>query len=66
MAYRVKWLGGNLTDCEITRQTQPEFYHLYQSAVLLCLQQQGVLDEEQLQWCLERLGYRGEDCSPDR
>lgn len=65
MAYRVKWLGGNLTNCEITRQTLPEFYHLYQSAVLLCLQEQGVLDENQAQWCLEQLGHRQEDCFPD-
>ena len=66
MAYRVKWLGGNLTELEITRQTQPEFYHLYQSAVLLCLREQDVLDENQVQWCLEQLGDSWEVFSKDQ
>ena len=66
MAYRIKWLGGDPADLEINRQTQPEFYRLYQRAVLLCLQEQGVLDEAQVRWCLDRLGQRGEDSFQDQ
>ena len=45
----------------VSRQTAPEFYRLYQQAVLLSLEEQGVLNRRQLENCLERLGRKGTD-----
>lgn len=46
---------------EVSRQTTPEFYRLYQQSVLLALEEQGVLDRQQLEDCLERLGRERDD-----
>lgn len=58
--YQVRFLEGE-SETAVTRQSQPEFYRLYQQSVLLCLQEQGVLDEAQAQWCLERLEQQWEN-----
>lgn len=39
----------------IEKKATPEFYLLYQQSVLLALKEQGVLDEFQLQRCMEGL-----------
>lgn len=46
---------------QVSRQTTPEFYRLYQQAVLLALEEQGVLTRRQLEDCLERLGREWAD-----
>lgn len=58
--YQVRFLEGE-SETAVTRHSQPEFYRLYQQSVLLCLQEQGVLDEAQAQWCLERLEQQWEN-----
>lgn len=40
---------------EITPQTAPEFWALYQQSVLLALKEQQILNEVQLQYCMDRL-----------
>ena len=46
-------------DLVVRPNTAPDFYRLLQKAVLLALKEQGVLDEDQLLDCLDRLGLEG-------
>lgn len=46
---------------QVSRQTTPEFYRLYQQSVLMALEEQGVLNRRQLEDCLERLGREWAD-----
>lgn len=52
--YQVRFLDEN-PETEVNSRDTPEFYRLYQQAVLLCLREQGVLTQEQFSWCVERL-----------
>ena len=47
----------------ISKTSAPEFYRLYQQSVLLALKEQGVLNDIQLQYCLDILDHRHEKCS---
>ncbi len=39
----------------VSKTTAPEFYLLYQQSVLLSLKEQGVLNEVQVQLCMDAL-----------
>lgn len=39
----------------VSKTATPEFYRLYQQSLLLALKEQGVINEAQVQYCLDRL-----------
>ncbi len=41
----------------VSQTATPEFYRLYQQSVLLALKEQGVLNEVQVQHCLNTLNH---------
>ncbi len=42
----------------VNKTTTPEFYRLYQQSVLFALKDQGVLNEAQIQHCLDTLNHQ--------
>ena len=40
---------------EVSKENTPEFFLLYQQSVLLCLKEQGVIDELQFGLCMDAL-----------
>lgn len=42
----------------VSKTATPVFYRLYQQSVLLALKEQGVLNEVQLQHCLDILNHQ--------
>lgn len=46
---------GCVNEIEISKQSTPEFYLLYQQSVLLSLKEQSTISEIQYQQCLDRL-----------
>ena len=42
----------------VSKTATPEFYRLYQQTVLLALKEQGILNEMQLQYCLDTLNHQ--------
>lgn len=48
-------LQSSPQNLEIHRKSNPQFYHLYQQSVLLALHSEGLLDDSQLQLCLDAL-----------
>lgn len=45
---------------EIAVSDTSEFFRLYQQSILLALQEQGVINETQLQYCLDTLNHHFE------
>ena len=42
----------------VSKAATPEFYRLYQQSVLIALKEQGVLNEVQIQHCLDTLNHQ--------
>ncbi len=42
----------------VSKTDTPEFYRLYQQSVLIALKEQGVLNEVQIQHCLDTLNHQ--------
>lgn len=42
----------------VSKAATPEFYRLYQQSVLLALKEHGVINEAQLQHCLDTLDHQ--------